>query len=86
MMVGNAVSGDFTGYAEGFRGFGLMLLVILFLYPVRQFVVQTLLLGGGFSLFGGRLDREIADDKNLGAGLLEAIGYVSTAMIVIHIS
>lgn len=86
MMVGNAVSGDFTGYTAGFRGFGLMLLVILFNYPVRQFVVQTVLLGGGFSLFGGRLDREIADDKNLGAGLLEAIGYVSTAMIVIHIS
>jgi len=85
MMVGFAVSGDFTGYQEGFRGFGLMLLVVLAFYPVRQFIVQTVLLGGAFSLRGGRLDREIADDQNLGAGLLEAIGYISTAMIVTHI-
>lgn len=86
MMVGYAVSGEFTGYAAGFRGFGLMLLVMAIFYPVRQFVVQTVLLGGGFSLFGGRLDREIAEDQNLGAGLLEGIGYVATAMIVTHIS
>jgi uncharacterized membrane protein YjfL (UPF0719 family) len=85
MMVGFAVSGDFTGYQQGFRGFGLMLLVVLAFYPVRQFIVQTVLLGGAFSLRGGRLDREIADDQNLGAGLLEAIGYISTAMIVTHI-
>ncbi|MEP7272516.1 MAG: DUF350 domain-containing protein, partial [Acidobacteriota bacterium] len=86
MMVGHAVSGDFNGYSNGFRGFGLMLLVILIFYPVRQFVVQTILLGGGFSFHGGRLDREIAEDRNLGAGLLEAVGYIATAMIATHIS
>lgn len=82
MMVGFAVAGEFTGYVEGFRGFGLMLLVTIVFYPVRQFVVQTLILGCGFKLHGGRLDREIAEDKNLGAGVLEAIGYISTALIV----
>ncbi len=86
MMVGYAVSGEFTGYLTGFRGFGLMLLVVLIFYPVRQFIVQTVLLGGGFSFHGGRLDREIAEDQNLGAGLLEAIGYIATAMIVTNIS
>jgi uncharacterized membrane protein YjfL (UPF0719 family) len=86
MMVGHAVSGEFTGYASGFRGFGLMLLVILIFYPVRQFVVQTVLLGGRFSLRGGRIDHEIAEDQNIGAGLLEGVAYVATAMIVTHIS
>jgi uncharacterized membrane protein YjfL (UPF0719 family) len=85
MMVGYAVSGNFTGYADGFRSFGLMLLVIFVLYPVRQIIVQMLMLGGGFSFRNGRLDREIAEDQNVGAGVLEAIGYVATALIVTRI-
>lgn len=85
MMVGYAVSGTFTGYAEGFRSFGLMLLVVFFLYPVRQLIVQTILLGGGFSLRKGRLDTEIAEDRNVGAGLLEAVGYLATALVVTNI-
>jgi uncharacterized membrane protein YjfL (UPF0719 family) len=85
MMVGYAVSGTFTTYAEGFRDFGLMLLVIFALYPVRQIIVQMLFLGGGFSLRNGRLDREIAEDQNIGAGLLEAVGYLATALIVTRI-
>lgn len=85
MMVGYAVSGTFTGYAEGFRSFGLMLLVVFFLYPVRQIIVQTVLLGGGFSLRKGRLDTEIAEDRNVGAGLIEAVGYIATALVVTNI-
>jgi uncharacterized membrane protein YjfL (UPF0719 family) len=82
MMVGYAVSGTFVGYAESFRSFGLLLLAVLALYPVRQIIVQMLFLGGGFSFRHGRLDREIADDRNVGAGLLEAVGYLATALIV----
>lgn len=82
MMVGYAVSGTFTGYGESFRAFGLMLVAVLALYPVRQIIVQMLILGAGFSFRGGRLDQEIAQDQNVGAGLLEAIGYLATAMIV----
>jgi uncharacterized membrane protein YjfL (UPF0719 family) len=85
MMVGYAVSGNFTGYGDSFRSFGLMLLVVLVLYPVRQIIVQMLLLGGGFSLRNGRLDHEIAKDQNVGAGLLEAIGYLATALVVTRI-
>lgn len=85
MMVGYAVSGTFTGYAESFRDFGLMLLAVLALYPVRQIVVQMLLLGAGFSFRGGRLDQEIAQDQNVGAGLLEAVGYLATALVVTRI-
>jgi len=85
MMVGYAVSGNFTGYGQGFRDFGVMLLAILALYPVRQIIVQMLFLGGGFSFRNGRLDHEIAQDRNVGAGLLEAIGYLATALVVTRI-
>lgn len=85
MMVGYAVSGSFTGYAESFRDFGVMLLAVLVLYPVRQIIVQMLFLGAGFCFRGGRLDHEIAEDQNAGVGLLEAVGYLATALIVTRI-
>jgi uncharacterized membrane protein YjfL (UPF0719 family) len=85
MMVGYAVSGNFTGYGASFRSFGVMLLIIFVLYPVRQIIVQMLLLGGGFSFRNGRLDHEIAQDRNVGAGLLEAVGYLATALVVTRI-
>lgn len=85
MMVGYAVSGTFTGYASAFRQFGLMLLLVLVLYPVRQIIVQMLFLGAGFSFRNGRLDQEIAEDRNVGAGVLEAVGYFAAALIVTRI-
>jgi uncharacterized membrane protein YjfL (UPF0719 family) len=86
MMVGYSVSGNFTGYGQSFRDFGVMLLAALLFYPVRQIIVQMLLLGGGFSLRAGRLDHEVAKDENVGAGILEAVGYLATAMMVTHIT
>ena len=85
MMVGYSVAGSFTGYKEGFISFGLFLLLTLLFYPVRQIVVQMLMLGGGFSLYNGRLDHEIAEDKNVGAGVLEAVGYIATALLMTRI-
>jgi len=85
IMAGYAVSGNFTGYGQGFRDFGLMMLATIALYPVRQIIVQMLILGGGFSFRNGRLDHEIAQDRNVGAGLLEAIGYIATALVVTRI-
>lgn len=85
MMVGYSVAGTFTGYSEGFTSFGLFLLLTLLFYPVRQILVQMLLLGGGFSLYNGRLDHEIAEDHNVGAGVLEAVGYIATAMLITRI-
>jgi putative membrane protein len=85
MMVGYSVAGTFTGYKEGFISFGLFLLLTLLFYPVRQILVQMLLLGGGFRLYNGRLDHEIAEDHNIGAGVLEAFGYIATALLLTRI-
>lgn len=85
MMTGNAVSGVFESYASAFGDFGKMLLLTFVLYPVRQIVVQMLFLGAGFSFHNGRLDQEIAEDSNIGAGLLEAVGYLVAALVVTRI-
>jgi uncharacterized membrane protein YjfL (UPF0719 family) len=85
IMCGHAVAGSFEGYATAFRDFGLMLALVFCFYPVRQILVQMLLLGGGFSFRNGRLDHEIANDANVGAGLLEAFGYFAAALVITRI-
>jgi hypothetical protein len=55
------------------------------LYFVRQFIVQGLLLGSGFNLYGGRLDREIADDRNIAAAAVEAATYIGAAILAIKL-
>jgi uncharacterized membrane protein YjfL (UPF0719 family) len=82
LIVGNAVMGNFIDYQTSLISFGKALLVVLALYPIRQWVVQGILLGGGFKIYGGRLDEEISKDKNLNAGVLEATTYIATAILV----
>jgi uncharacterized membrane protein YjfL (UPF0719 family) len=85
LIVGNAITGKFINYEESFIDFGKALLVVLALYPIRQWLVQGLLLGGGFTLYGGRLDDEISKDRNINAGVIESITYISTAILVISL-
>ncbi|MBI4640938.1 MAG: DUF350 domain-containing protein, partial [Candidatus Tectomicrobia bacterium] len=82
IIVGNAVTGDFVDYTTSFVAFGKALLIVLALYPIRQWLVQGLLLGGGFRLYGGSLDEEISRDHNTNAGLIEATTYIATALLV----
>ncbi len=85
IIVGNAASGNFTTLADSIVSFGLGLLVFLIFYPVRQVVVQGLILGGRLSLRAILLDQEIAQDRNTAAGLLEAVSYVSTALFIVFV-
>ncbi len=82
IIVGNAASGDFAGLGDSLVSFLLALLVFLIFYPVRQLVVQGLILGGRLSWRGILLDTEIAQDKNVAAGLLEGMTYLSTALFI----
>jgi uncharacterized membrane protein YjfL (UPF0719 family) len=82
LIVGDAIKGDFISYEKSLLDFGKSLLVVVALYPIRQWLVQGLLLGGGFSLYGGRLDEEISKDRNINAGVIEAVTYISTAVLV----
>jgi hypothetical protein len=48
-------------------------------------IVQWLLLGGQMHWRNSLLDSEIAHDKNVAAGLLEAIAYVTAALFLTSI-
>jgi uncharacterized membrane protein YjfL (UPF0719 family) len=85
VIVGWAVSGDYLGFLRSLGSFLLALLLVVVLYPVRQVVVQWLILGGSIHWHASLLDSEIAQDRNVAAGLLEATAYVTTALFMIHI-
>ena len=82
VIVGQAASGEFTTLEDSLIGFLISLLVVAVLYPVRQLVVQCLILGAPLRFRSILLDNEIAEDKNIAAGLLEASAYLSTALFV----
>ncbi|MCU0424444.1 MAG: DUF350 domain-containing protein [Candidatus Kapabacteria bacterium] len=82
IIVGHAAKGDFVDYLTSFTGFGKTLLAVIALYPIRQFLVQGVLLGSGFSLYGGGLDTEISRDRNINAGIIEAVSYIGAALLI----
>ncbi|MFZ5894994.1 MAG: DUF350 domain-containing protein [Myxococcota bacterium] len=82
IVVARALEGDFSGWLVSLRGYGAVLLFLFALYPMRQLVVQSLLLGAPISLRGGRLDRGIAGERNEGMAALEAVTYLSTALAI----
>lgn len=85
VIVGQAASGDFTTLEDSLVGFLISLLVVVVLYPVRQLVVQCLILGAPIRFRSILLDNEVAEDRNIAAGLLEASAYLSTALFVTSI-
>jgi uncharacterized membrane protein YjfL (UPF0719 family) len=83
MIVGRAAEGTFTGWKESLEAYGAALLYALALYPVRQVLVQALVLRSGLSFRGkGRLDDGIGREKDVGLGALEAAAYLATAFFV----
>lgn len=82
VIVGQAASGEFTTLEDSLVGFLISLLIVVVLYPVRQLVVQCLILGAPLRFRSILLDNEIAEDKNIAAGLLEASAYLSTALFI----
>jgi uncharacterized membrane protein YjfL (UPF0719 family) len=86
VIVGHAAQGDFAGWLPSLRAYALALLSALVLYPVRQFVVQTLFLRQRFAFRGGGLDRLIAHHHNVGVSAVEAVSYMATAFLLTGIS
>ena len=63
-----------------------MLLFLLMLYPVRQVLVQVVLLGAPFTFRGGRIDTGVAAERNEGIGALEAVSYLATAFAIAELA
>jgi uncharacterized membrane protein YjfL (UPF0719 family) len=84
LFVGRAAEGPFLGWARSLLAFGATLALALVLYPVRQLLVQGLLLGAAPTLAKGRLDVLVGRERNAGVALLEALAYVVTALVVVR--
>lgn len=53
------------------------------LWPLRQLLVQCVLLRARPSIVGGEIDRRIADG-DVGVGALEAMTYVGFALLLVR--
>jgi uncharacterized membrane protein YjfL (UPF0719 family) len=86
VLVGHAANGPFAGWFHALRDYGVALGFGLALYPIRQVLVQSLILGARPTLRGGAIDVAIARGRDVGLGALEAATYVATAMMVSALS
>ena len=79
-IISVAVAGDFIGWKEGVQAFfieALFGLAVLLL--IKK--ITVLLLASGVSLS----DEQTEEKPNLGAGLVEALGYIGGSMLVIWV-
>jgi uncharacterized membrane protein YjfL (UPF0719 family) len=86
ILIGRALEGDFVSWTTSLKGYGVALLFAFALWPVRQILVQTLLLGYPFTLRGGKLDDGISAERNEGMGILEAVSYLATALSIARLA
>lgn len=84
ILIARALTGEgeFPGWYEALQGYGGVALFALGLYPVRQIVVQWLMLGARPSLRGGAIDEAISGDHNAALASLEATAYLATALSI----
>lgn len=79
-IVSISVGGDFTGWAESLKLFAAdVLFGLVALYLIKR--LTDLLLAPGVSLAG----EQTAETPRIGAGLLEAFGYVGGSMLIVWV-
>jgi uncharacterized membrane protein YjfL (UPF0719 family) len=83
LIVKHSIEGEFVDYGTSLYLYGKSLGIILLIYPIRQIIVQTLLLKGRLTLYGGILDSEIEEKQNISAGAIEAATYIASAIVAL---
>ncbi len=79
-IVSISVGGDFAGWAESLKLFAVdVLFGLVALYIIKK--LTDLLLAPGVSLAG----EQTAETPRIGAGLLEAFGYVGGSMLIVWV-
>jgi hypothetical protein len=86
LVISRALQGDFTTWKGSLLGFAMMSACGLGLYPIRQGLVQGLWLGAAPTLRGGALDDAIAQERDVGAAMLEAVTYVGAALALVALA
>jgi uncharacterized membrane protein YjfL (UPF0719 family) len=84
LVLARALTGGvFVGWTPALAGYAGVACWVLALYPVRQLLVQGVVLGRAPSVRGGALDRAIGVDRNAGMAVLEALAYVASAVALV---
>jgi uncharacterized membrane protein YjfL (UPF0719 family) len=86
VIVAHAVDGPFSGWARSLGAYAAALATAVALYPVRQLVVEGLLLGKRPRLRGGELDRAIGQRRSVAVAAVEAVAYLATAWLATGLS
>jgi len=81
LVVGNAVHGTWAGFGASAAAFGAAILWALALYPVRQFLVETLILGAAPRFRGGKVDDGVGRGRDVGLAALEAASFLGVAIL-----
>lgn len=76
IIIMNSASGDFMNWGQDLTYFAVANLVAFIFLPIIRFVMDRLVVPGD------SLGREIKEDKNVGAGFLEATIAISFAVIL----
>jgi uncharacterized membrane protein YjfL (UPF0719 family) len=87
IVLARALTGEaFVGWRPALAGYAGVAASALALYPVRQLVVQGLVLGRAPSVRGGALDHAIGVERNTGMAILEALAYLATAIALVELT
>ncbi len=86
LVIAHAADGEYLGPWPALREYGVALAEGLLVWPLRQLVVQCLILRARPTLYGGALDRAIAEHGDVGAGALEAGTYLAVALFVVRLA
>ena len=79
LIIMNGVSGDFTDWQQDLLSFVVTVVIAFICLPILLILIDRLVIPGK------SLRKEIQFDKNLGAGLLEAICAISFSAVLIHL-
>jgi len=79
LLVGNAFEGEFLGWRDSIRDAFVYMTPLLALPLTRWLVVNGLILGFG------SVNKEVGEERNPAAGLVEAAAYVGIALFAVHL-
>jgi uncharacterized membrane protein YjfL (UPF0719 family) len=86
IVLARALRGDFEGWRSSLLGYGGVAAGALALYPVRQVIVQAVVLGAAPTFRGGALDHAIGVERNSGMAVMEALAYLATAVAIAELT
>lgn len=86
LVIAHATDGEYQGLWPALRDYGIALAEGLVVYPLRQLLVQCVILRSKPTFAGGELDRAIGERRDLGAGALEGATYLAVALFVVRLA